>query len=110
MGLDSDPGKIELHLREGRRVVYGNAEDSELWNNLNLGPLEIVILALPDFDARLRAIKSLRGRGFKGVVSTISMYPEEEEPLREAGTDLIAHPLGEAGFGLAERSLRTVTP
>ncbi|MDP8973350.1 MAG: hypothetical protein M3N45_09300 [Actinomycetota bacterium] len=47
--------------------------------------------------------------GFESVVSTISMYPAEAEPLREAGADLIAHPLGEAGSGLAERSLRSVT-
>lgn len=110
VGLDSDPAKIEYHLREGRRVVYGDADDSGLWETLNLGSLEIIILTLPDFEARLRAVESVRERGFEGVVSTISMYPEEEEPLREAGADLIAHPLGEAGSGLAERSLRSVTP
>ncbi len=54
----------------------------------------------------MRAVEALRGRGYKGVISAVSMYPEEEEPLREAGADLIAHPLTEAGFGLAEQSLR----
>lgn len=43
MGPDSDLAKIEHHLREGRRVVYGDADDSELWETLNLGPLAIVI-------------------------------------------------------------------
>ena len=106
LGLDSDPGKIEHHRGEGRRVIYGDAEDPELWDEVSLSGLEAVILALPDLEARVRAIEDLRERDFTGVISTVSMYPEEEEPLREAGADVIAHPLSEAGFGLAEQSLR----
>lgn len=109
VGLDSDPGKIEQHRREGLRVVFGDAEDPELWKNLQLENLELVILTLPDLEARMRAVEGLRGRGFRGVISTLSMYPEEEEVLREAGADIIAHPLSEAGFGLAEQSLQLRT-
>jgi predicted Kef-type K+ transport protein len=105
VGLDSDPGKIEQHRNAGLRVVYGDAEDPELWEQIPIDRLETAILAIPDFEARMHAIEGLRKRGFAGVISTIGMYPEEEEPLREAGADLIAHPLSEAGFGLAEQSL-----
>lgn len=109
VGLDSDPGKIERHQEVGRRVLYGDAEDPELWEHLTLGRLETVILAIPDFEARMSAIEGLRGRGFQGVISAISMYPEEEGFLREAGADLVAHPLSEAGFGLAQQSLELRT-
>jgi glutathione-regulated potassium-efflux system ancillary protein KefC len=109
VGLDSDPGKIDQHRHDGRLVVYGDAEDPELWEHLRLDQLDTVILAVPDFEARLHAIAALRKRNFAGVISTISMYLEEEDPLREAGADLIAHPLSEAGFGLAEQSLRLQT-
>lgn len=109
LGFDSDPAKIQQHLREGRRVAYGEAEDPDVWRNQNLAQMETAVLALPDFEARLRAVKALRECGFDGVISTISMFPEEEEPLREAGADLISHPLTEAGFGLAEQSLRLGT-
>lgn len=109
VGLDSDPGKIEQHRHDGRRVIYGDAEDPELWEHVELDRLDTVILAVPDFEARMRAVGSLRKRGYGGVISTISMYPEEEGPLREAGADLISHPLSEAGFGLAEQSLRLQT-
>lgn len=57
----------------------------------------------------MSAIDGLRGRGFQGVISAISMYPEEEGFLREAGADLVAHPLSEAGFGLAQQSLELRT-
>jgi predicted Kef-type K+ transport protein len=106
LGFDSDPAKIERHLREGRRVVYGEAEDPDVWRTQGLAKMEMAVLALPEFEARLRAIEALRERGFDGVISAISMFPEEEEPLRKAGADVISHPLTEAGFGLAEQSLR----
>ena len=106
LGFDSDPAKIEQHLREGRRVVYGEAEDPDVWRNQGLAEMEMAVLTLPEFEARLRAVEALRERGFDGVISTISMFPEEEEPLRKAGADIISHPLTEAGFGLAEQSLR----
>lgn len=110
VGLDSDPGKIEWHRREGHRVIYGDAEDPEIWERVDLDRIEVVILSVPDFEARVSAVEGLRKRGFTGVIGTISMYPEEEEPLREAGADLIRHPLSEAGFGLAEQSLELRAP
>lgn len=106
VGFDSDPAKIEQHRREGRRVVYGEAEDPEVWRNRDLEDLQTVVLTLPDFEARTRAVEALRERGFDGVISTVSLYPEEEEPLRRAGADVVAHPLSEAGLGLVEEGLR----
>lgn len=106
VGLDSDPTKIEGHRSEGRRVVYGDAEDPEFWENLNLEKLERVILTLPDLEGRVHALRELRGRGFEGVISTISTYPEEETELREAGADIVAHPLSEAGYGMAEQTVQ----
>lgn len=106
VGLDSDPTKIETHRQEGRRVAYGDAEDPDFWENLHMEKLERVILTLPDLEGRVQAVQELRGRDFDGVISTISMYPDEEELLREAGADIVAHPLYEAGYGLAEQSFR----
>ena len=109
VGLDSDPTKIEEHRAEGRRVVYGDAEDPDFWENVNLDKLERVILTLPDIEGRMQAVRELRSRDFDGVISTISMYPEEEDSLREAGADIIAHPLSEAGYGLAQQSFQLTT-
>lgn len=106
VGLDSDPGKIDQHRQEGRRVIFGDAEDPELWENVNLDQLQTVILTVPDLEARIHMVKGLRKRGFTGAISTISMYPEEDGLLQEVGADLISHPLSEAGSWLAEQSLR----
>ena len=44
VGLDSDPGEVQRHLAEGRRVVYGDAEDPDLWHRLRLDGLSAVLL------------------------------------------------------------------
>ncbi len=60
---------------------------------------------MPDLEARIHMVEGLRKRSFTGVISAISMYPEEDEPLREVGADLVSHPLSDAGSWLAEQSL-----
>lgn len=35
-GMDSDPARIEKNLKDRRRVVYGDAFDPELWQNIDL--------------------------------------------------------------------------
>ncbi|WP_301336433.1 cation:proton antiporter [Thermus scotoductus] len=67
LGLDSDPAKVEYHTAKGRRVLYGDAEDPALWEGLELNGVKGVILALPDLEARLRAARALRAKGFGGV-------------------------------------------
>ena len=52
VGLDSDPGEVERHLTAGRRVVYGDAEDPNLWHRLRLEGLSAVLLAVPDLEAK----------------------------------------------------------
>ncbi|TBH20972.1 cation:proton antiporter family protein [Thermus thermamylovorans] len=103
LGLDSDPSKVEYHAAKGRRVLYGDAEDPALWEGLDLTGVRGVILALPDLEARLRATRALRQKGFRGVVGAVSYAREEDTPLLEAGVDVIFHPLLEAGERLAER-------
>ncbi|MDM7324333.1 MAG: NAD-binding protein, partial [Thermus sp.] len=103
LGLDSDPAKVEYHTAKGRRVLYGDAEDPALWEGVDLNGVRGVVLALPDLEARLRAARALRAKGFKGVVGAVSHAPEEDTPLVEAGVDVVFHPLLEAGERLAER-------
>lgn len=103
LGLDSDPAKVAYHAAKGRRVLYGDAEDPALWEGLDLTGIRGVILALPDLEARLRATRALRQKGFRGVVGAVSYAREEDLHLQKEGVDVIFHPLLEAGERLAER-------
>ncbi len=105
IGLDSDPVKLERHRAKGRRVLYGDAEDPELWERLELKGLEGVIVTAPDFEARLRSIEGLKRRKFSGKIAVLSHHLEEEPRLEQAGATLVFRPFSEAGERLAQRAL-----
>ena len=46
----------------------------------------------------------LRKAGFKGRISSIAKYPNEEEPLSESGVDSVFNLYDEAGTGFAQRA------
>lgn len=101
VGLDADPTVLESLLAEGRRVIYGDAEDPELWSGLPLAKIKGIILTLPEFDARSSAVRQLRKRGYTGQIGTICYLPEEKRQLAEQGANFMIHPLVEAGNQLA---------
>ena len=108
MGLDNDPERLERHETKGRQVLYGDAEDPELWERLELDQLEGVIVTAPDLEARIRSLEGLKRRGFTGTIATVSHRTEEEPVLERAGATLVFRPFSEAGELLAQRALTAV--
>lgn len=102
VGLDADPSKLEKHKRKGRRVLYGDAEDPQLWERLDLGGVKAVILTLPDLEAKLLAARWLRER-FSGLLAATSFHLEEDPLLTDSGVTFICHPFRQAGEKLAEK-------
>jgi glutathione-regulated potassium-efflux system ancillary protein KefC len=103
LGLDADPTRLAKHRQQNRRVLYGDAEDPDLWENLNLQGVVGVILTMPGLEARRLAVEQLRSRGFKGLIGASAFNPEEDRILRQQKADVLFHPLDEAGERLAER-------
>ncbi len=101
-GIDSDLNKVERHVHEGRRVVYADAEDPGFWHRVRLEGIKAVLLAMPDSEAKCIASRQLRRRGFTGLIGAVSSYPEEEQALKNAGTDMTFLAFNEVGVGLAE--------
>ncbi|MBL8200377.1 MAG: cation:proton antiporter [Chromatiales bacterium] len=110
VGLDSDLGKVEKHLSEGRRVVYADAEDPSLWHRLNLDQVRVIMLALPDAEAKVLASEQLRRRGFRGLISATYVWPEEQAPILAAGADITYNYFAEAGVGLAADTFEALAP
>jgi Trk K+ transport system NAD-binding subunit len=105
VGLDSDPTVLESVLASGRRVVYADVVESEIWGRLPLERVKGIILTLPSYDNRMNAIKQLRKHGFAGVIGTICYQIEDEQKLKRQGASFVIHPLVEAGKQLAEQML-----
>lgn len=101
VGIDSDPGKVERHIAEGRRVVYGDADDPGFWSRVNVDSLKAIMLAFPDAETKRLVSRQLRRNGFKGLLSATHLYPEEREPILEAGCDVTYNYFTEAGVGFA---------
>ncbi len=104
IGLDSDPGKIEIHRQKGRRVLFADAEDPGFWNRLDLERIRAVLLAMPDAEAKQIAIRALRQRGYDGIISATNLYEEEAAPILEAGATTTFNYFDEAGVGFAEHT------
>jgi predicted Kef-type K+ transport protein len=107
VGLDSDPGKAELHRKAGRRVLYADAEDPGFWSHLNLSGVQMVILAMPEMQAKLIALKQLRKLGFTGLISATALFNENIQPLTDAGANVVYNYYDGVGIGLARLSLET---
>lgn len=105
VGLDSDPGKAELHRKAGRRVLYADAEDPGFWSHLDMHGVEMVMLTMPELAAKLIAIRQLRKRGFEGLISASVYFAEDIEPMKEAGADVVYDYHDGIGVGLARLSL-----
>lgn len=108
VGIDSDPAKIESNVREGRRVAYADAEDPAFWYLLNVDRLRAIMLAVPDLQAKISAARALRKRGYRGLLSATHLYPEEQEPILEAGCDVTYNYYTEAGVGFARHTYDTL--
>lgn len=105
IGLDSDPGKVERHLKQGRRVLYADAEDPGFWSHLNLEGVHAVLLAIPEPAAKMLAIKQLRALHFKGTITATALFSEELEQFKKAGADDVYNYYDGVGAGFAERTL-----
>jgi glutathione-regulated potassium-efflux system ancillary protein KefC len=103
VGVDSDPIVLESVLRKGLRVVYGDAEDSELWDRLPLKRLKGVILTMPELEVRCKTVKQLRQKGFGGQIGTICLHSDEQQRLEKIGANFVINPLYEAGCQLAKQ-------
>lgn len=110
VGLDSDVGKVEMHRNKGRRVLYADAEDPDLWQNLHLDGVEAVLLAMPDPEANVAAARALRRRGYAGLVGATVQFPEEIEAVKLAGANVVYNYYDEIGVGFAEHMWEILHP
>lgn len=105
LGLDADPTVLQNLLSDGRRVLYGDAEDSALWETLPLEKIKGIILTMPEFDVRASSIRQLKNLQFVGSIGTVYFHRNEESELYRLGATFVIHPFIEAGKQLTELML-----
>jgi len=106
VGIDSDPMKIENLLTEGFNVVFADAEDQMLWQQLQAPNLKYVLLTANDAEAKIIAARKLRKYGFSGVIISHSSFAEDAAAINAAGANYTHQTFSETGVGLAKHLLK----
>ena len=110
VGLDSDPGQVQYHLQQGRRVLYADAEDPGFWHELNLRAITAVLLAMPDLEAKMIGARELRRSGYGGLITTTNLHEDDDPLILAAGADSTFNYFSEAGVGFAEHTWEALHP
>ncbi|WP_299666049.1 cation:proton antiporter family protein [uncultured Psychromonas sp.] len=103
MGIDYNHHTTVQHREAGRRVITGDALDSDFWSKLQLTDnVKLILLAMPDHNGNRYAAEQLNkidGHTFK--VAALAHYKTDEVELNELGVHLVFNMYEEAGAGFA---------
>lgn len=105
LGVEHSAERLDALRGAGRRVLLGDATDTDFWSKLKAGKcIELVVLAMPSHGSNLYAARQIRNLGVKCTVVAVAKFPEEVEEL--SGLDVPAFNMySEAGSGLARQAL-----
>jgi Kef-type K+ transport system membrane component KefB len=92
LGVDFDPRSVQSDAWDVP-VIYGDAEDPDLPEQLPLSATRWVISTLRTREANLQLIGSLRGHGYTGGIAVAAEDHDMAEMLEAAGADLTIRPL-----------------
>lgn len=112
MGIDYDHLTTLKHREQGRRVITGDALDSDFWNKLQLTDnVKLILLAMPDHNGNRYAAEQLNkiaSRRFK--VAALAHYKSDEAELNELGVAPVYNMYEEAGSGFAQHVCAELQP
>ena len=101
-------GRVQKLQRNDFNAIVGDGENIDLWENLDIQHVKLVMLALPSIEDSSNITNQLRAAGYEGKIAAIARYEDEVEPLMEKGVDRVFNFFTEAGLGFAEESLEMI--
>lgn len=104
-GMDADEEKVEALKEKGYRVFYGDGEDAELWESMNVHKIRLVLIALPYIQDIKNIREQLSRVHYSGKLAAIARYEDQMERLEETGIDKIFNFYNEVGVGFARESI-----
>ena len=103
VGVDLDPETVQRQSSAGRHVLLGDPGEADFWERVQAThALEVVMLALPNRAANLAVLEQLEAVAFDGRIAATVRFPDEVEPLEQAGASTVFNVYAEAGAGFAE--------
>lgn len=105
-GIEHAPERVDFNREQGRKVILGDACDTEFWMKLKKDlRLELVILAMPNHQGNMFAARQIRNLNLRSQVAAIARFPEEAEELSRIGVCTAYNMYEQAGAGLARKAM-----
>ena len=96
MGVDFDPVAVAAWGEDGHSSAYGDLEDAELPSELPLDEAGLIVSSVPDRDANLSMLHSVRRIGFDGRIAVTTHREDEMAELLDRGADQVLCPFAVA--------------
>lgn len=103
-GMEVDKERTQSLSNDGYRVVSGDGDDIEFWESMPLQGIRLIMLALPSPVEMKNIIQQLNSAGYRGKLSVVARYPDEQEELLSLGADVAFNYYSEVGTGFADES------
>jgi glutathione-regulated potassium-efflux system ancillary protein KefC len=107
--VDADANKVASLKEQGFDIYHADAENLEFWETINLKQFKIILLALPTVSDLMESYRLLKSNHFEGEVCALAKYEDDIEKLKLAGIDAVFNLYQEAGFGLANHAINTLS-
>lgn len=92
VGVDNDPEVIEKLILSGKRAIYSEAANSELWQRLNLKEAKLLVITIPNINHALFSLKEARLINPKIPVFARASYPKDALILYDHQVDHVILP------------------
>ena len=90
--VDFNPVTIAQLKSSGIQCMYGDAEDSDFLDDLNLRKVKIMVSTIPDFAANLLLLKKIRACNKNAIVFVLSLAIDDSFQLYTEGADYVIMP------------------
>lgn len=100
IGLDSDEDVVQRHRNENRKVIVNDAADTEFWDNICKDHVNIVVLAMPNYESNSFTLKLITTTNSKVKIFATAIYDDEVSRLKNEGAHYVFNIHEEAGKGL----------
>jgi len=90
--IDYNPETISKLTKEKIECKYGDADDDEFLNELNLTETKMIISTMPDFDTNILLINKVKESNKKAIIIVIAHNIDEAKELYNCGATYVIMP------------------
>lgn len=92
LGVDFNPEVVSKLSKRKMNVIFGDAEDKELFEKYFINESKMVVSTISDFDTNKFILKELKAKHYKGVKIVYSYSSEEAIELYRLGANFVVLP------------------